>query len=179
MSDFKLQFPPEEITFWAEQYNYRMSDSVPDENGRAARAAGYLTRDQFLAISTWKSQRPRKRHERNSESFVREVTQSALSSADPRFKIEVLRLLDGVDWATASVILHFCDELAWPVLDFRAFWSLGRDLKHDGCSFDIWRSYTEFTRAVAEEQSVTMRTLDRALWEYSRQKQKSERRRTS
>jgi hypothetical protein len=171
MTHFKLQFPQEQIVHWASQYSYRMSDAIPMQHGFSAAKAGFLNRDQFLAITTWKSQRPRKRCERNSESFIREVTRAALKSTDSKFKIEVLRLLDGVDWPTASVILHFCDELAWPILDFRAFWSLGRDLKRDEYSFELWSDYTQFTRATAEANGITMRILDRALWQYSRQHQ--------
>ncbi len=37
----------------------------------------------------------------------------------------VLRFLDGVEWPTASTILHFCGARPYPILDYRALWSLG------------------------------------------------------
>ena len=56
---------------------------------------------------------------------MQEVTRTAPSTSDERFRIEVLMLLRGVDWPTASVILHFAHGERYPILDFRALWSLG------------------------------------------------------
>jgi hypothetical protein len=95
------------------------------------------------------------------------VTRQALTSKEPRFKIEVLRLLDGVDWATASVVLHFCDRERWPILDVRAFWSLGQAVP-PYITYPVWDAYTACTRALADRHGVSMRTLDRALWGYSK-----------
>ena len=95
------------------------------------------------------------------------MTRHALAARDARFKIEVLRLLDGVDWATASVVLHFCDPEPWPILDVRAFWSLGQAVPAY-ITFPVWEAYTTHTRALASKYGVSMRTLDRALWGYSK-----------
>lgn len=103
--------------------------------------------------------------------FVREVTAAAFSASEPRFKIEVLRLLDGVDWPTASVLLHFCDTEPWPIIDYRAFWSLSQPAPAGNYSFALWTSYSDYTRQLAKELNVNMRVLDRALWAYSKVKQ--------
>jgi hypothetical protein len=87
------------------------------------------------------------------------------------FKIEVFRLLDGVDWPTASVILHFCDRGQYPILDVRALWSLGVAARPT-LGFPLWMEYTGFLRGVARNAEVSMRTLDRALWQYSKVNQK-------
>lgn len=77
-----------------------------------------------------------------------------------------------MDWPTASVVLHFCDGGAWPILDFRALWSLRQP---DGVRYDFayWARYADATRALAAEAGVTMRALDRALWAYSKAKQRA------
>ncbi len=168
---FKLRFPGGAIAHWAEQYPAIYDDEPVVALGEVARATGYLTREQFLNIAEWKTKRSKSRCRKNSEEFVRAVTSSALASDEPRFKIEVLRLLDGVDWATASVVLHFCDREKWPILDFRAFWSLGEEVPRN-LDFDSWQNYTSFTRELAQEWSVSMRTLDMALWSYSKVNQK-------
>jgi hypothetical protein len=115
---FKLKVPPKSIQSWADRYEEHYDDREVTATGKAARAAGYLTGDQFREIAKWKSPRTQPRCLRNSEAFVRQVTRSALGAAEPRFKIEVLRLLDGVDWPTASVILHLCDAERWPIIDY-------------------------------------------------------------
>lgn len=83
-----------------------------------------------LAIAEWKTARSRSHCRKNDDGYVKEVTRAALSSNNERFKIEVLRLLDGVEWPTASVILHFCDRGRYPILDVRALWSLGSPFLH-------------------------------------------------
>ena len=73
----------------------------------------------------------------NAEGFVNAVTATALATPDERLRIEVLTLLDGVDWPTASVVLHFCHADPYPILDYRAIWSLAsrrrrRTTSHSG-----------------------------------------------
>jgi len=60
-----------------------------------------------------------------SPELVREATRAALSTRSERLRIEVLMLLEGVSWPTASVILHFAHEEPYPILDTRALWSVG------------------------------------------------------
>lgn len=95
----------------------------------------HFTRDEFLTVATWKSRRPRKRYARNDEAFVTAVTRTALSTPHERLRIEVLTLLDGVSWPTASVLLHFGHPDPYPILDFRALWSLGVDVPEYAYNF--------------------------------------------
>lgn len=70
----------------------------------------------------------------------------------------------------ASVMLHFSFPESYPVLDFRALWSLRIDQPKRYC-FDFWTAYTGACRKLAEQARVTLRALDQALWEYSKQHQ--------
>lgn len=63
--------------------------------------------------------------ERNGERTIRAITQAAFATPDEPLKMDLLRLLAGVEWPTASTLLHFCDSRPYPILDFRALWSLG------------------------------------------------------
>ena len=84
-----------------------------------------------------------------------------------RLRIEVLTLLKGVSWPMASVILHWCHTDRYPLIDFRALWSLGIDTP-PRYTFDFWWAYVETCRSLADESQVSMRELDRALWAYSK-----------
>ena len=95
----------------------------------------------------------------------------ALGSRDERFKVQALRLLVGVEWPTASVILHFCDRGRYPILDVRALWSAGLDAT-PSYGYLLWMEYTDFVRKLATDAGVSMRTLDKALWQYSKENQK-------
>jgi len=61
--------------------------------------------------------------------------------------------------------------LGFPILDVRALWSAGLDAT-PSYGFALWREYTEFLRGISTDAGVTMRTVDKALWQYSKVKQK-------
>ena len=80
---------------------------------------------------------------------------------------------------TASALLHLaaCDptnpvtaSTANPIIDFRALWSLNCEKRGD--TFQFWWRYVETCRALATGARLSMRDLDRALWEYSNQNQR-------
>jgi hypothetical protein len=168
---FKLRFPKNSISRWSEQYSKYYDDSEVIAIGRNARMQGYLTGEQFRRIAEWKTPRSRSRCLKNAEEYVHVVTASALGASEPRFKIEALRLLDGVDWPTASVILHFCDAGNWPIIDYRAFWSLSEKAPAGRYTFKLWEAYTGYTRDLSRELNVDMRVIDRALWTFSKVRQ--------
>lgn len=106
----------------------------------------------------------------NDPGFVEAVTRVAFSTPDKQLRIEILTLLHGVRWPTASAILHWCHPDCYPVLDYRALWSLGID-PPPHYNFAFWWAYTEHCRDLANRAGVAMRVLDRALWQYSKENQ--------
>ena len=167
---FTLRFPPSEIARWAKSYP-DTADTVVDALSPGARARGVLTRAEFLALCRWKTPRTRPRCETNTAAQIREATQIALAIEDERAKVYILRTLAGVGWPTASVILHFCDKRPYPILDYRALWSLGC-ARAPVYTFELWSAYTDFTRALAESTGHDMRTVDKALWQFSKHHQR-------
>jgi hypothetical protein len=169
---FRLRFPQTQIRRWADRYSDANELKVEGRVGLAAQARGYLERDEFLAICRWKTPRSKPLCERNRESFVTGVTRVALSTSDEELKIRVLLLLSGVGWPTASVILHFCDRGRYPILDYRALWSLGIS-KPPRYNIDFWLKYSNFIRDLADRTALNMRTIDRALWQFSKENQRN------
>lgn len=165
---FRLRFRISEIGKWADLYDYPGEPELIAGPVAQARDRGYLEHSEFLEIAEWKSRRPRKRYAANSPAWVEEVTRVALEhETSPHLAIEVLTILAGVRWPTASVILHFCHHDPYPILDFRALWSLSVDVPSQ-YTYKFWDEYLEFTRSLARDAHVDMRTLDRALWKYSK-----------
>ena len=130
---------------------------------------GYLDKELLKRIARWKSPRRAGLIEQNDDSYIEDITSFAFSTTSERARIEVLRILDGVEWPTASAILHLFHKDRYPLLDFRAMWSIGLDNYTYSSSF--WSDYTNFCRAIALRNQMDMRTLDRALWQYSNEKQ--------
>jgi hypothetical protein len=167
---FQLRFPESEIVETAKRYSYARKEESLVADRRTVERAGHLTKEQLKDVALWKAPRAAGHVDKNDASFVEEMTHLALTAKDERARIEILTLIDGVQWPTASVILHLFHKDRYPILDFRALWSLGQDVPKV-YTFDYWWPYVEFCRDLADRTKVDMRTLDRALWQYSKENQ--------
>jgi len=165
----ELRFSVAKIAYWAKQYDYPEESSVTDLVERV-KECGFVTLEQLRVVARWKSPRSAGRVESNDGDYVRAITGFSLQTKNERAKIESLTLLDGVQWPTASVILHFFDAREYPILDYRALWSVGvRVPRH--YSFRFWWEYVVFCRELAHRTGHDIRTLDRALWSFSKANQ--------
>jgi hypothetical protein len=167
---FTLRFPAEEIKTWAARYSYNDDASLYHEVVPFMQRERYLTKPHFLKLAHWKSTRTRRHCESNADSFIEDVTRAAFAAQNEQLRVGVLTLLRGVGWPMASVILHFGSNAPYPILDYRALWSLGVDMPSI-YSFPFWWEYTNYTRLMAADVGVTMRELDRALWQFSKENQ--------
>jgi len=168
----KLRFPESDIVVWAAKYQFPQTETELIDLRASIQNAGYLSKEQLRLVARWKSPRSAGHIERNSESYIREITEWSFHSTEERSRVEVLTLLDGVGWPSATVILHLFNKEPYPILDFRALWSVGEDVPNQ-YSFVFWWEYTEFCRDLASRNGLDMRTVDRALWQYSKENQEA------
>jgi hypothetical protein len=169
-TEFRLRFPLSEVEFWAARYP-SSDDAGVEAIGEDARRRGWYTRDEFLAVMRWRSARTHSLCERNTEAAVVKATKSALYVHDQPSRVRALTALQGVGLPSASILLHFGHRDPYPILDDRALWSLGVDPLPTSYSFELWWQYARTCRALADEAGVSMRTLQRALWQYSNEHQ--------
>ena len=164
-----LRIPAKKLKDYQERYDssaevnldkYHQIDTKPD----------YLTVDQLQEICHWKSKRRADLARLNPEPRVREITTFSFSAKCEESKLGALTLLSGVQFPTASVILHFCVDQTYPILDFRAIWSLGIK-QPTQYTFAFWKEYVNICRSVAAEHKLSVRELDMALWQYSSEHQ--------
>ena len=170
---FDLRFPLSEIRYWAARYSYSGSDAEAPliRLKPQIRKSRRLTKDQLVDICRWKATRSAGNALRNDPAYVELITRLSFSTSDERARIELLTLLDGIGWPTASVILHFFHKGHYPILDYRALWSV-RAKPPRKYTFDFWWQYTLYCRRMAKKAGVRMRTLDKALWQYSNKHQR-------
>ena len=171
---FKLRFPESSIPEWAAKYNYSPSATdahLISEVRPATLERGYLTGEEFREICKWKTRRSQSKCATNDEQAVRTITKAAFATSDEALKMDLLRVLHGVEWPTASTLLHFGDARPYPILDYRALWSLGFP-KAPHYTTEFWLVYLGYTRGLADRLRVHIRTVDRALWQYSKVKQR-------
>ncbi len=169
---FNPRFPLKEIPKWSARYSYEGSDArFIAEVRPAVCMRGYLTPAEFRAICYWKTPRTQSRCRQNTAEEIRVLTQAAFATNDEALRMDLLRLLNGVEWPTASTLLHFCGKRPYPILDYRALWSLGysRPPKY---TMLFWLNYLRYTRELARRTGHSIRVVDRALWQYSKERQR-------
>jgi len=168
---FRLRFHEADIPQWAARFNDAGDDGRLDRVRSLVLARGYLTRPEFLKICAWKSVRTKPSCRKNSAHKIETITRAAFATPDEALKIDLLRLLEGVEWPTASTILYFCGARPYPILDYRALWSLGF-AHRPRYTMEFWLAYLGYTRDLAARVGLPIRTVDKALWQYSKERQK-------
>ena len=168
---FLLRFAESRLKHWSQRYDIESDKEVENGVAPCVQKVRYYTKEQLRTVCKWKSPRSIRHCERNSEQYVETITALALSTCCDRLRIEVLALLDGVGWPTASVLLHFGYGHQYPILDVRALWSLSVDPLPRQYDYDFWQQYTQYCQQTAKRYDLTMRELDRALWQYSKERQ--------
>jgi len=148
-----------------------MDEKLESEIVPRIKERGFIDKQDFLYICRWKTPRTQKRCYNNSEEYIREIARIALSTENTQLQIEILTLLEGVGWPTASTILHFTHKEDYPILDFRTLWSLNCDVPNRYTN-KFWEDYTFFCRGLSKENGVSIRVLDKALWQYSKENEK-------
>jgi hypothetical protein len=164
---FALQFPAREIEALASRF------PAGDEGrwlaaGAGARARGHYTRDEFIAVCAWKTVRSRPKVASNSEAAVVDATRRALAAREEAQRMDALLELEGVGVPTASVLLYFAFPDDYPILDVRALESLGVKPRTQ-YPVSFWLAYLAACRELALRYGVCIRTLDKALWQHSRE----------
>ena len=164
-----MRFPssPRKINALADCYLSRYDDAPIEALVAPVRGRGHVSLEELEVVCRWKSPRALPRVRRNTAQDVKDLTHCALSSKNERLRIHSLLALDGVSWPTASVLLHWFHSDPYPLLDVRAIWSVGLE-KPSSYSFAFWWAYVGKCRRLARDAGVSMRTLDRALWEFSK-----------
>lgn len=170
---YTLRCKADMIAAYAQNYDTFMDEVDIALYAQQIQARGCLKKEDLERVAKWKAPRSAGHVRKNHEEYVRAVTSLALHTANERLRIEALTLLDGVGWPTASVILHFYHPERYPILDFRTLWSLSLEVPSQ-YTFEFWWDYTLICRSLATENHIDMRTLDKALWQYSKENQESE-----
>jgi len=154
----RLRFHEREITKIASRYDYSISEKELEQLRPKVIKRGYLLRSELQHIAYWKAPR--------SSGYAR----TNPGAKSERSRIEILTILYSISWPSASVILNFCHANPYPIIDYRSLWSVGLEVPNV-YHFELWWCYTAFCREIAQRNHIDMRTLDRALWQYSKENQ--------
>jgi hypothetical protein len=165
---FELQFHPALIRPLAARFG-ETDDAAPFAAGAAARARGHYTRAEFLLVCAWKTARSATLIRRNSPAQIRTATRRAFATRDEAARVEALTSLAGVGVPTASTLLYFAFPEDYPILDYRALEALGVKPRST-YPLSFWLDYLTACRELAKRHDVSVRTLDKALWQWSKER---------
>jgi hypothetical protein len=168
MPAFGLQFPAGEIEALADRFPH-FDETRLLALGAAAGARGHYTREEFVEVCAGKSVRSRKRAAGNTKATVIEATGRALGTLDEAVRMGALLELEGVGVPTASVLLYCVFPDDYPILDVRALESLGVKARSQ-YPLGFWLEYLHACRELALRSGVSLRTLDKALWQHSKER---------
>jgi hypothetical protein len=172
-----MRLPPEQFGYYKQKYSDYAYDEQKENRlknlvrDRFDQGDYYLSKQLFLEIAAWKTPRQRSNYESNVPTLVAEATNIAFGVAkNERIRIEILTLLAGVSYPVASTLLHFAFPERYPILDFRAIWSLGLE-QPSFYSFNFWWHFVKRMHEESRKLKVSIRDLDKALWAYSKENQ--------
>ena len=171
MPTFDLQFPSGQLEALATRFG-DMDETRLLAIGGKVRARGYYTRGEFIEVCAWKSARSRPKIAANSRAVIVSATGAALATDDEGLRMQHLLALEGVGVPTASTLLYCAFPSEYPILDIRALESLGVKPRSQ-YPVSFWLLYLGACRALAASRGVSIRTLDKALWQHSKERSTS------
>ena len=166
----KITLTREQALRLSEDYRYDSEDSLFTILAQAIQR-GFMKRSDLVAVAKWKWRggRTQQLANQNTEAEVNEISRAAFAAENERLTIGALLALRGVNWPMASVILHFAFPNQYPILDVRAMNTVGGST---GYTFERWIEYVRLCRDACKRLDVSMRVLDRALWNFDKLRSK-------
>jgi agmatine deiminase len=170
---FNLQVPEDKLLSYA--LSYRASDDAPWLAAGKAICIGDRSRDQIKTIVEWKTRgRTTWQLSPNTDSEIEEALTAATVAQSERVAIGALTGLAGVNVPVASAIMAAIYPDRYTVLDFRAFHALG--ISKNSFSLSDYLDYLECCRQLVKVLEIkpsvdasSLRILDRALWQWSKE----------
>ena len=135
---------------------------------------GYLTKEELIKILHWKSARPLRHYEANSENDIIEVTRLAFSVPNDKLKFHILTSLIGVNYPSASAILMFYDKTIFPVLDIRVWQQLyngnlvNENAKGQNFTLNQVENYLLLLRKLSVELNLTARQVEKRIFDFDK-----------
>lgn len=156
----------------------------------AIQSRGEVTIDELRRISRWKlgGKRNESNIERNAPFDVERRSRTALQASNDAEAVDVLIRLTGVGVPVASTVLTMAEPSRYAIIDYRAFRGLGA-AKPELANPNEYATYAEFlehyrtyltkpaayefymehVREIAEEEELSAREIDMALWALDRE----------
>jgi len=169
------KFSKKQVLELSKKYSYRATGELAlteKEIKDWLKKHKHLDKKRFVRLCLWKSSRQKRNYNKNKDSLIREITGFSFSTRNEEVRIKSLLVLTGVSYPVASTILHFAFPKRYPIMDFRVIWSLDWN-QPKRYTFDFWQKYCNEIRKLSKKFNLPIRTIDKALWTYSKENQRT------
>jgi hypothetical protein len=164
---FTIQFDPAEIQSLSQRYQYEEDTGALAAGARISQQKKY-TRNNLETIYKWKTRgRGISRIAANTDAEIADALRLAVAARTERSALAVLLGLVGIAIPVASAVLTVINPKRYTIIDVRALEALGA--KPRIITVGYYLAYLRFCCALALKQQVSLRVLDRALWQWSRE----------
>jgi hypothetical protein len=137
------------------------------EAGRRVLLGDFSIRN-LLSIVEWKASRAKGRVQLNSPEDVKEALKAVVDGLGDRAAVAILTGLNGVRLPMSSAILTAIFPDRFTVIDIRALEALGT--RRADLSASYYLAYLGYCRHLALQYNISLRDVDRALWQSSKNK---------
>ena len=174
MAGQKLSLPeklrdPGKLEYWASRYpkfECDKDDWIEKIIQDARKNHGYLVHEDLRRLGIWKNGNERgSRHFTKDEDEIKCRTCEAFGTS----RMEPLLGLAGLQRPMASSLMHFAFPHKFPIIDRRVLSALGmrpREGKAIYIGKQVWEEYRKYCLDTVGDYDVSLRVLDRALWQY-------------
>ena len=137
----------------------------------------FFDKPEILQMCAWKSPRPRRLYDSNSDADIRKVSIRAFAAQCEVERVRLLTSLKGVGVPTASAILTLTNPQDYGVIDIRVWQQLyyyGEVVSRGsgvGLSVENWLEYLQRLRFWARKFKVRARDVEMILFEYHKESQ--------
>ena len=123
-----------------------------------------------MKICLWKSRRPKRLYNQNTEKEIIELTKSSFLENSELLKISYLTKLKGVRIPTASAILSVFNPEEYPIIDERCIQSLImlKVISWKTITENNWLEYIKIIRNLAIKNNKTAREIEKGLFAFNR-----------
>ena len=169
----KCALQKEEIISLVAQYDSENDDTEAFKAGRRIRDGAY-TLGNLITIAEWKLERapgnyyPCMARIRKSDPVqVAKALRFSTSTSNRRLAIEILDEIDGIAVRVASAIMTTIHPDRFTIIDVHALRELGEEKQasRPDTTVDFYLKYLDFCLATAAKLGVSLRDLDKALWQ--------------
>jgi len=166
----------EDIIHWKKKYDDSLYNTGLEKKLRQKfQKNSFVTKDDLKNIIDWKFQRQKGRKKRFMKMFdrvdslyVENVTNLVFETEDDKYRLKLLKTMDGIGYSLATVILSFYDPKRYGIFDRHSWRGLTKEESKVNYNYKNTNKFLEKLRKLSEKYDLPCRDIEKAYFEKHR-----------